>query len=795
MKAARSANRSTPTTEQRPATSTWRWRLGLVFVILAICGVVFADWWKSIPADVQPTYLGGQSCIQCHSQQHAKWRGSYHDLAMDRATPETVLGDFDNRELGHFGIVSRMFQRDGKYYVHTEGPTGELADFEVKFVLGVAPLQQYMVEFDRPPDAKPDEIGRLQVLPICWDTHQKKWFFLQPPDVSERVLPNDDLHWTGFAQRWNNMCADCHVTDLHKNYDVASQTYRTTFTDMDVNCEACHGPGSLHVQLASAKSLFWDRKRGYALAKLKDKSSSRAEIETCAPCHSMRHIIEPGFRAGDNYYDYFVNESLQGHLYHADGQILEEVYEFGSFAQSKMYHKGIRCTDCHDPHTTKVKHEGNQVCTSCHQHPAGKYDSPAHHHHDPGKAGAKCTGCHMPTKTYMAVDPRLDHSLRVPRPDLSVQLSTPNACSGCHLEKSGLNPERAAQFSEYADWIRAARGGDQEVRDALAKVDRWSADQFRQWYGEKKDARSHFAYAFAASRRGELSAIDPLLDLAGRGDVPAIVRATSVTELGQFESARIDELAVKLLKDPEPLVRLAAVTQLERLPDDQLVQRLSPLLSDSTRAVRAEAGRVMARVDERWLKGPQRIARQKAIEEFRHGLLANSDRAIAHLGLGILAERQGNTKSAQESYETAMRIEPNTAGPRANLAALLEQEAESSSDPAAADALRGRVTQLRREELDLLARDAKLLPENGALRYRYGLSLYLHGRLDEAERELNAAVQNSPNMPDFILGLALLYQKQQKFEAAIPYARRLTELRPNSLEYEQLLNDLQAQLR
>lgn len=771
------------------------WGRGLLVgaLVVLLGGALLADWWRCFPDDARATFVGGKSCIECHQAEHAEWKGSFHDLAMDPATDQTVLGNFENAELTHFGLQSRMFRRDGKFVVHTEGPTGKFEDFEVKYVLGVAPLQQYMVEFDRPADALPGEIGRLQVLPICWDTGKKQWFFLQPPDVPERVLPDDDLHWTGVAQRWNNMCADCHVTNLQKNFDVARNEYRTTFTDLDVNCEACHGPGSLHVELARSKSLFWDRKRGYALAKLggKDPRQARFEVETCAPCHSMRRIVAPGFQAGDNYYDYYVNELLQGHLYHADGQILEEVYELGSFTQSKMYHKGIRCSDCHHPHSVKTKHVGNEVCTSCHQHPAGKYDSPAHHHHDPAREGAKCVNCHMPTKTYMAVDPRLDHSLRVPRPDLSVSLGTPNACSGCHLEKSELAESKRTELGEYAKWLRAGRT-DATIRDAVAKVDRWSADRFREWWGERRDADTHFSHALAAARRGDPDAASRLVSLAERSDLSAIVRATCLNELAQFDSAAAMRLAVDLLKNEEPLIRITAVAFLERLPDEELVRRLAPVLNDPIRGVRAEAGRVMSRVDERWLGGPERAAREKAIAEFRQGLEANSDRAMSHLGLGILAERQGRDAEAVAAYETALRIEPRTAGPRANLAALLERQLTENTDPAVAAAHSQRITALRNEELQLLARDARLLPDSGAIRYRYGLSLYLHGRLDEAEKELTAAVAASPQTPDFVLGLALLYQKQNRIPEAIRQTERLLQLRPNDPSYQQLLQELRA---
>jgi tetratricopeptide (TPR) repeat protein len=361
------------------------------------------------------------------------------------------------------------------------------------------------------------------------------------------------------------------------------------------------------------------------------------------------------------------------------------------------------------------------------------------------------------------------------------------------LEKADLPAKRAAEFPEYADWLRAARRGDKEVTAALAKVDRWAADRFREWYGEKKDADTHFAHALSAARRGEPAAEGRLLELARRGDVPAIVRATCLNELSQYESAAVSELAIKLLQDQEPIMRLTAVMLLERLPDDQIVKRISPLLSDPIRSVRAEAGRVLARLDEHWLNGPQRTARTKAIDEFKSGLLANNDRAIAHMGLGILAERQRNETEARKAYETALSLEPNTAGPRANLAAVLEQQAETMTDRVAADELRERIAKLRREELELLARDAKYVPENAAIRYRYGLSLYLHDRLDEAQKELEAAVQLAPNTADYVLGLALFYQKQQRFKEALQQVRRLVELRPNDPSYQQLLEEIQIQ--
>lgn len=725
---------------------------------------------------------------------------------MDLATEQTVLGDFNDAELTHHGITSRLFRRDGKHMVHTEGPDGAMQDFEIKYVFGVDPLQQFMVEFDRTDAVHENEIARLQVLRISWDTHKQEWFYLAPPDVDEKLAPDDDLHWTGIAQRWNNMCADCHSTNLKKNYDHQEKLYHTTFSEIDVSCETCHGPGSLHVELANSVSLFWDRKRGYGLADL--KKSAKAEIETCAPCHSRRRMVHPDYHAGADYYDHYANELLEAHTYHADGQIMDEVYVYGSFLQSKMHQKNIRCTDCHDPHSARLKFTGNQVCTSCHQHPAGKYDSLAHHRHNTGSKGAQCVECHMPPTTYMAVDPRRDHSLRVPRPDLSLKADTPNACTGCHLEKAELSSEKREQFHEYAEWLTAARDGDPEVRAALEQVDRWAADHFRQWYGEKDDVDSHSAITLAAARRGDLTVEDDLIAVARNRTNSAIVRATSLLELTRFGTQDAVDAATRSLDDASPQVRMAAIGILQFLPEQSLAKLAVPMLDDQARGVRTEAARVLARVPRSVLRGPERQKLAAALEEYRAGVLVNNDRAAAHMTLGILSESLGATDDARRDYQMAIHVEPGVTGPRTNLAALFDRMAQEAQQQTVQLSRVDRqqaqhvfeqgmkyateASRLRRQELDLLARDAKLAPNSGPILYRYGLSLYLHERLEEAETALRQAVELEPNTPDFSLAIALFLQKQGRFAEALPYAQQLLAIRPGDATYRNLYHDLRA---
>lgn len=768
----------------------------LIPVGLAVLGslVIGIDYFRGLPADAKPQYVGRQSCIQCHQEQADLFTGSHHDLAMGHATDESVLGDFNNVTFQHHGITSRMYRDGERYMIHTEGPDGKMADFEIKYVFGVEPLQQYMVEFGRLPNSDKNSLPRVQVLRISWDTVRKKWFYLDPPDVDEKLDPTDDLHWTGITQRWNTMCAECHSTNLEKNFDPLTQTYQTTFSEIDVSCEACHGPGSLHVELANSKSLFWDRRLGYGLAKLKTESN-QPQIETCAPCHSRRGMLAEGFDAGEPFCDFYDPSTLDQNLYHDDGQILDEVYVYGSFTQSKMYHKGIRCSDCHDPHSLKLKSPGNQVCTSCHQHPAGKYDTPSHHKHVPGNPGSACVDCHMPERTYMEVDPRRDHSLRIPRPDLSLTIGTPNACTGCHLNADAIDSEKRNQLGEYADWQRLAAAGDEQVLAEIKRTDLWCEEACQKWYGDQRSTPPHYATAFSAFRKGQTDAATQLAKLA-RGTIsspglpasenalasdsrqaPDLVRATALNELANaidFESLGIGvNVAENLLGDPSPIVRAAAIrasaAQAQSAEGgNRLARKLEEMLDDPSRLVRTTAARTLANTQTYRLLRDGRLKRfNDAIEEFKQGLDAIDDRGGAHMEWALISESIGNVGDAVEAYRRAILVEPLLVGPRSNLAALLERiiETQNSTEQTNLEQIektRQTIATLRSQELPLLERDARLAPSNGPIQYRLGLAYYLAGQMQDALAKLQVATELEPDNSDFKTALRLLKEKLEE---------------------------------
>ncbi len=778
-------------------TKTTKIAAGIIAIIAVVSSVAAMVSLPSLPPERTAVYVGRQSCISCHQQEAEAFAGSDHDCAMQEVNDQTVLGDFNDELLEESGQTARFFKRDGNFFVETQGDDGQLSVMKIDWTFGVQPIQQYMVALPNDANsaatAEPEFLGRVQVLRWSWDTEKKRWFHIDPPDVTETLAADDELHWTKPAQRWNNMCAECHSTNLKKNFDVDSASYHTTFSEIDVSCESCHGPGSLHIEIANRWFYRRDPKFGHGLANLKE--SAENQIQSCAPCHSRRGMLDENFHAGERYDDHFVESLLREGTYFNDGQVLDEDYVHGSFIQSKMYHKGIRCSDCHDPHSAKLKHTGNEVCTSCHQHPNYKYDTPSHHFHKTGQAGAFCVDCHMPATTYMEIDSRRDHSFRIPRPDLSVTLGIPNACTGCHINKESISSDKRDSLTQYLDWMNAARAGDSEIQAELQRLDQWSNDACNRWYGKERKTPYHFATALNASRNGDPDAVSKLRELLEKNgpEAPAIARATGLEDMSRIapKSAAIQAIAER--KDASPLVRAAAAAAAMGEPDPQKrFGIIKPLLEDQSRNVRVEAARTAATT----LPAVQAFrdpAAQLALSELKTSMQFNNDRSAGNFGLGILEQQLGNDRAAIKHYEDAIRVEPSMTGPRTNLAAMLESLAQASSENAKlADSLLARAKTLRQEELPLMERDFGYAPTNASIAQRLGLAYYLSGDLEKAVERIASASRLEPASTEYALAYILILQKLGRVEEAIREADRILESAPDDAMLIQLRQELSA---
>jgi len=690
----------------------------------------------------EPEYVGREQCRTCHVQQYQAWQGSHHDLAMQEANEKTVLGDFNNTTFTYYGITSRFFTKDGKYYVNTDNAKGEMQDFEIKYTFGFTPLQQYLIEFPG---------GRLQALNIVWDTHPKeqggqRWVHLYP---KENVNHSDPFHWTGVYQNWNNMCAECHSTNLKKNYNYEKDTYDTQWDEINVSCEACHGPASRHVQWAqaTAKGENWgdienkglmlalgDAKKGQWILNEGQKTASRStpfntdtQLQTCARCHARRGVFSDDYRHGRPLMDTHNPSLLTEELYYPDGQIKDEVYVYASFLQSKMHQAGVICSDCHNPHSLELKQPGNAVCTQCHN--KAVYDAADHHHHGDDSAGSQCVECHMPATTYMVVDPRRDHSMRVPRPDLSDDLKSPNACIMCHKKQSN----------------------------------QWAAQAIASWSGDDKSKEKHYGQVFQAARSGLPQVDIELAEIALDKKQPGIVRATAIHLLRYYSYPKLPALIASVYLDEEPLIRAEVANLLETVEPRMRLKYATQLLNDPVRTVRMNAVRVLLELPENLFKPDEYQALQSALAEYENAQQYNSDRPEGRVNLGTLYISTNQNDKAERYLKSAIDIGAALAQPYVNLADLY------------------RIQQKDKEGEKILRLGIKQSQNPAPIHHALGLLLVREKRVDEALKELEVATQLAPDEArySYVYGVAL--QSVKGNAAAIEYLKKAQARHPADL--------------
>jgi predicted CXXCH cytochrome family protein len=782
--------------ESKPAIFRGRpiWIAALIAVsILAAAGLGFhlRSGNGAVPT---ASFVGSETCAGCHQAEARLWGASQHKVAMQHATDQTVLGDFNDSSFDYYGVHSRFFRKDGKFLVETDGPDGKLAVFEVKYTFGVDPLQQYLIEF-------PD--GRIQALSIAWDTRPgekggQRWFHLYP---NEEIKHDDILHWTKLNQNWNFMCAECHSTGVHKNYDAATNRFATSWAEISVGCETCHGQGSSHAAWARDQKSWWpfgkredpdkgllvrfDERHGVSwpidpqtgtARRSNAPVALRKEVETCGLCHARRASFHEDWVPGQWLSQSHVVEPLTRNTYHADGQIrdVEEAYNYGPFKQSRMFAAGVTCSDCHEPHSAKLRVPGEGVCLQCHA--ADKYADVKHRHHAGVDPAPSCISCHMPARTYMVVDRRHDHSIRIPRPDFSATLGTPNACNDCHTDKDS----------------------------------KWAAAAIEDWFGADRKGFQTYGNALHASRGDRLDAATLLAVVAADGNAPAIARAAALDELAPRASPANINAARGALTDPDPMVRIGALDALEHLPAGQVWPWVSPLLADPVRGVRIRAASLLASVPTASQPPPDRDRFERAAAEFVDAQHANADRPEAHTTLGSFLARRGQSAAAEAEYRAALQLSPQYLAASINLADLYRQlgrdgDAEtvlrgaiaaSPREAAAHYSLGLTLTRLKKPDAALaeFRQAVELEPDNARYVYVYAVALNSGGQGDKAMAILKEGAARHPADRDILSALIAFNRAAGDLGSALTFAEQLAAITPDDRNLAALIRQLRGAL-
>ncbi|KAE9640721.1 tetratricopeptide repeat protein [Pseudomonas sp. PB103] len=671
------------------------------------------------------TMVDEQQCQGCHTEQVKDWQGSHHQLAMQAANTETMLGDFNNVTFKAEKDTTRFLRKGDEYWVNTPGIDGKNADFKVAYTFGIAPLQQYLLDVGE---------GRLQALGVAWDTEKHRWFHLYP---GQGVNFKNPLHWSKPSQNANFMCVECHTTGFKRNFDAASNTFNSQWNSLGVGCQACHGAASNHLE--------WTKKKGDLIHQgfdvdLKDKNAA-VEIETCARCHARRAPLGDGYTVGKRLMDDYLPSTLTRELYALDGKIKDEVFEHGSFLQSKMFDKGVRCSNCHNPHSNELKAPGNAVCLQCHN-TAGKtsgegvdgiglqaknYDSIEHTRHTLGQPGSQCVDCHMPGKFYMGNDLRHDHSFSIPNPERAQKLGTPDACLTCHQGKAG-------------DKVTA---------------------QFKLWSASTAPQAPRYDESLWLIRNGQPGAADALYEQLQRSDLPAIQRATLLAELPMYPSEQALKLATQGLKNSQPQVRESAVRAISAfLPPPERAPLLLPLLGDQVKAVRIVAARDLLGVARSNALGAAQAHWESAIAEYEAVQKSLLERAEANLNLAMLYQASGRGSEVEDLLRAALKRDPDFYPALVTLVQWLEANGRGQ------------------EAQQLLADSLKDHPDAALLQHTQGLSLIRAGKAAEAMSALKKAAQLEPQNAQYGYVLAVALHESGKVDEACEILEGLLKVQP-----------------
>ena len=677
-------------------------------------------------AEVFARYGQSPTCKSCHEEAFSNWGKSHHALAERPMDTNLDRGAFiPTRKLQHGTQSSEARATNGVFQIVTAGLDGKVQPFVPDRVIGVDPLLQYLI---------PAPGGRWQTAEMTYDPHKQEWFNVFG---DEDRKPGEWGHWTGRGMNWNNMCAVCHNTRVRRNYDEATDSYRTTMAEMGVGCEACHGPMADHNA--------WQAKNPNKSGDPTVHKIARQEMfSACGQCHARRSELTGDFKPGDNFFDHHqLTIPDETDIFYPDGQIRDEDYEFTAFLGSKMHAAGVRCVDCHEPHSMKLRVPGNLMCMSCHgnvmTNGAPRIDPETHSFHKPKNSptpaehkaaalrgsGDDCVHCHMPVTTYMQRHPRHDHGFTIPDPRLTKELGIPNACNRCHTNQT-------------ADW---------------------SLEAINKWYGPRTNELMRTrATAVAKARVGDATAVPTLVKMV-ESDTNAFWRAVAANQLKRWpDSPGVSSALLKAVTDTNDLLRAMAVRGLEPLVSSgnaTVLAALNARLADPVRAVRTEAAWALNHtLDTNSLAGQDLLAQ----------LHFNADQPSGAMQLGVFHLNRGHLPAALQYFRRAVGWDTNSAPLHHAYALALSMDGKTT------------------EAVESLKSACRLAPRDAEYRYKLALALNEVGQLDAARAALEETVKLDPQFARAWYNLGLAHAAQNRPEDALEALLHAETLDPRSAQ-------------
>ncbi len=672
------------------------------------------------------TFSGSESCIDCHERFYELWAPSWHGKAM-----QPVNAGF----VAEYRLPAEVpVEVEGKQYhityedssmIMVEKKDGEvLKEYPLVWSLGGRNVFCFLTPLDK---------GKLQTIPLAYDMNREQWFNYPASSIRHFGEEEEDeaLPWKDPMYTFNTGCYNCHVSQLSTNFDLATETYHTTWREPGINCETCHGPSAEHVEVCREAEKTGEEPEDLKII-ITSTFTPEQHDASCAPCHAKVTPVTASYMPGEPFFDHFDIATLEDPDFYPDGRDLGENYTMTGWMMNPCKEESdLNCVTCHTSSgRNRFSENPNDACTSCHEYNGTHLQE--HTMHEPGSEGSVCVNCHAPTREFVGHFLRSDHSFRPPMPEATIKFGSPNACNSCHTDES----------PEWANEIVKSRTN-----------------------GDYQEETLYWAQLIKEAREGQWERLDEMLDIIEKDAYGEVVVTSFIRLLNSCSDEKKWSTILGALQDNEsPLVRAAAATALSGNLSEEAKNALLTAAADDYRVVRVSAALSLSPFGDDRFTTAEATTRGEATDEYIGSLLARPDNWSSHYNKGLFHQNRGEVQKALNSYETAARLYPHALLPLINSSVLYSSVGNTT----------------KAEEN--LRKAVQHEPDNEAANLNLGLLLAEQGKMQEAEAALRRALEANPQQAVAAYNLSVIASKQS-VARAVEYASIAAESRPEEPKY------------